>query len=765
MESRTLRLLEFHRVLDFLSSFAVSAPGKKSCLHLSPATDLLTVEQRTEILRLVIAMTRDQAFVLGPFPALDDLWAIVARETEVLTNDNLWGVKQVLLQAKQLRTEILTLDEDRYSLLRAGFPSAGWPEAAWSGLNRCLDVDGRLKDESSPKLFALRQELRHLHGQCTKKVTDFLEIGKIGEYLQDDFLTISSDRFVLAVKANFKGRIKGIVHDYSQTGETCYVEPLFLIDLNNRLRDLKQEEREAEFEVLRFLTGLVRQDKGLIEEAYLWLIAMDVDFAKAKFASVLDAVPVSMRPGASLSLRRVRHPLLIIGKQSVQPLDIELNQNEQGLIISGGNAGGKTVCLKTLGIAALMALTGLPVPADEGSVLPLWSDVFVFIGDEQSLDDHVSTFTAQITHLARVWPQIHSNALVILDEFGAGTDPSQGAALAQAVIDELLAKGGWVAAATHFPALKAYALSAPGIRAASVLFDPTTKRPMYSLAYDQVGTSLALDVAREHGLPREILVRAERYLLLDGQDTSQVLERLNELAATREQEVMNLRRDRREAGEKLTQERERLQRERTKILSELKSKSQEIVREWRAGRTSRKQALQELAQARIAVSATPLTLAESIPSLTLESLETGLMVIYSPWARQARVMEKDMKKSQVKLDFQGVGIWADIQDIVPAKEQGQRLAKSGHVVRSEPVASMHLDLRGKRADEAVSSLSKYIDQAILSGLKVLEIIHGKGTGALRKEIHASLRGNPAVQSFCAAPPDRGGDGVTLIELH
>jgi DNA mismatch repair protein MutS2 len=245
-----------------------------------------------------------------------------------------------------------------------------------------------------------------------------------------------------------------------------------------------------------------------------------------------------------------------------------------------------------------MGLSGLPVLAEEGSTLPYLDEIFVFIGDEQSLEDQVSTFTAQIRNLAGSLAKVGPRTLVVLDEFGAGTDPSQGAALAQAVIDDLLERKAWVAAATHFPALKGYGLTKDGLRSASVLFNPLTKRPLYTLAYDQVGTSLALDVAREHGLPESVLQKAERYLLLDGRDSSRLMERLNELALSREEELAELRRERLAMQQRLEKELQRLQKERTQLLSEVKAQAQEIIREWKAGQLGRKEALRKLGQVR-----------------------------------------------------------------------------------------------------------------------------------------------------------------------
>ena len=405
--------------------------------------------------------------------------------------------------------------------------------------------------------------------------------------------------------------------------------------------------------------------------------------------------------------------------------------------------------------------------------------------DEQSLDDRLSTYTAQIEHLARAWPQIDETALVILDEFGAGTDPTQGAALAQAVLDSILEAGGHVAAATHFPSLKAYALSQEGIRAASVLFDPSSKKPLYTVVYDQVGASLALDVAREHGLPETILRRAERNLLQGGEDTASLLERLNTLALKREDELAGLRKEQ----EKFTAKRARLQEkfdaEQKRLLEDLQRQSQTILAEWKSARISAKQAMKDLAKTRTQIA--ELSEERSDDSAKKEGaldfavLTPGQTVRYLPWNRLGVIEALDSRKSKLKLDFSGVSVWVDEREIAPpggqaAKDYSNTAPKYSSPKKMESAAddapvgglaftpAMRIDLRGQTADLALPELAYFLDQALLRGVHDLEIIHGRGTGALRREVHAFLKDFKGVASFALANEDYGGDGVTLVRL-
>lgn len=765
MSRKSPQLLEFPKVLTQLAGFARSEPGAAACLDLAPLRGKDQPGRELALTRQWIAFLAEVRPELESFPDLEGLFAFLGRPAQILDLDGLFALATVLRQAKVLREACASADPNRFVDLPAlaEFP---WPQAAFSGLRRCLGSDGRLKDESSPELYSVRTEIRAIHQRCTKRVRDYLTAEDVGQYLQDDFMTVSSDRYVLPIKSNFKGRVQGIIHDYSQTGETCYVEPMFLVELNNQLQNLKQEEREAEKAVLRLLTSLVRQEEDAVRAAYAFLVRSDVLGAKAAFAAARDARPIEMGEGMPLRLADARHPLLSLEVKKAVPVDIELGEGQRALVVSGGNAGGKTVALKTLGLTALMTLSGLPAPCAEGSTLPGWREVVVVLGDEQSIEDSLSTFTAQIHAFSDAWSRIDDRALVIMDEFGAGTDPSQGAALAQAVVDRLLERGAWVAAATHFPALKAYALSREGVRAASVLFDPASKRPLYRLAYDQVGASQALDVAREHGLPEEVLAAAERYMLLDGTDTSGVLERLNSLAVAREKELSGLKAEQGKLRERRERLAERFEKEKRAVLDELRAASQSVLRQWQEGRLGRKEALRKLAESRQRAEdfAPEKPEAEAAAVLDWTTLAPGARLTHTGLNKAGVVVEIDGKARRAKLDLGGVTVWADADKLAPAELPKAKAAAPAVAVRSERPMAMRLDLRGERVEAAEAELLRFLDRAVLSGQESLEIVHGKGTGVLRKEVHRILREFPAVKSFALAPEDQGGDGMTQVEM-
>ena len=766
MEPRSLQLLEFPKVLKVLSGFSVSSSGADACLALSPMPEADLINSTAQFFRQGQNFVKETGFRLSNFPPLEGLFQYLIKPNNILDADALFALVQTLGQARTLKEALDIAEKREWNHILEYLNEISWPEKTFSGLKRCLDQDGNIRDESSPELYDIRQSIRSLHQRCSKKVRDFIHGEDISRFLQDDFMTITNDRYVLPLKTNFKGRLQGIIHDYSNTGETCYFEPLFLVELNNSMQELRQQERAEELKILTYLTGLVRSEVTECEAAYGFLVDYDVLQSKIDFAASMNAVAVDVKSGAGFDFKGARHPLLATAEGGVNPLDIELPTDQKVLIISGGNAGGKTVCLKTVGLLAAMAFSGIPVPVEKGSVLPLFKDIFVIMGDEQSLEENVSTFSAQIKSISRIWGSMDSSTLFILDEFGSGTDPAQGAALAQSVVDGLLENEVTCFAATHFPALKTYALVTEGVRAASVLFDPSTKKPLFSIAYDQVGASIALDVAREHGLPESILSKAEQYLLMDGSDTGSVMSRLNELAVSREKELGEMDRIKAKLEKKLAKLEERFERERLAVLADVKNQAQNVLKEWQDGKIGRKQALKKLAEARSSIGgdSKPET---PVKTFSYDDIEVGAQILNINWGRKGVVLEKDDRKKRVKVDMDGVAMWIPADQLGPVEKKNgsaPRLKTPVTAEASKGDMTLKIDLRGKRADIAISELGKFFDQALLRGATSLEIVHGRGTGALRREVHIFLDGNPAVSSFSFAPEDRGGDGMTEVEL-
>lgn len=777
MDDFSLQALEFSKILQYTASFCRSEAGKNAVLALRPFSSLSKIEHFQQLFDEYQLWKTKGEFSLHDFPDVSPILEKSTGQRFSPDAEDFWAMREVLKLAKSAYVSVHHFEGELP--LFAGEYDFPFPEKSYSALMRCIADDASFKDESSPALLLVRNELRSLHQSCLRKVKDFSEQYNIAHYLQDDFMTIVGDRYVLPLKANFKGRLQGIIHDYSRTGETLYFEPMFLVELNNRLQDLKQEEREEINKIILLLADLFLQEEEGLKKAWDFLVMLDVNEAKCGLASAyiakhrkgqgLEGYPVSF--GHTLSLLHAYHPLLLLENNrqkssvSVQAIDLVFRSQDRVLVISGGNSGGKTVALKTLGLIGLMSLTALPVPVAKGSSILFWQRIHAFIGDEQSLDDHVSTFTGQIRHLASIWDELDSSHLLLLDEFGAGTDPSQGAALAQAVLDGILEKRCYAVSATHFPALKTYALTNTGVRAASVLFDEQNKKPLYKLAYDQVGASKALDVAREHGLSEEILARASHYLLVDTKEQDGVIAKLNAVAVEREKELEHLQRELQKTKQKREQLQEKYERDVEALQKEFREKSQELMRAWKAEKISAKEAMKKLGQIRTELGKNETEKAEAAP-VEENALKIGIEVLHRPWNKKALVQEIDSKAKKVKINLGGVAMWASFNDIEITGSSAKPSIKASVTQNiSQNKSGFALDLRGKRADLAIADLHQFLDNALLAGYDTVEIIHGRGTGALRKAVHEVLKGYSHIASFALATEENGGDGMTVVTFR
>ena len=798
IHARTLNALEFHRIADHLSELCLSGVGRERARAIAPLDDAEAVTLAARIYEEAADWASRPAaggavFCVCSFPDVSGMLRAAATSrahTFQPDVDAFWALREVLRLARDAHASIAQPEAaTRWPHLLAIADGSPLPVQLTAALLRCISDDGLLRDESSPELYRLRGELRRLHQSCMRKVKDFAQQYNMLAYLQDEFMTLSSDRYVLPLKANFKGRMQGIIHDWSQTGETCYFEPMFLVEINNRLQELKREEREEERKVLVYLRSLLEAELPGARAALELLAQLDVLQAKRRLAALFDGRPLPLTPVAEgIQLLDARHPLLMLNRvaesgkdgskaaaaahSKVRPLDIVLRPGERALVITGGNAGGKTVCLKTLGLIAAMTLSGLPVPVGAGSHLPWFSRLDAFIGDEQSLADNVSTFTAQIEHLAKAWKHLDASSLVLLDEFGAGTDPAQGAALAQAVLDELLDKHTFVLSATHFPALKSYALTREGARAASMLFDPQSKKPLFRLAYDQVGASQALDVAREHGLAESIVRRAEHYLLQDGQDATALLGRLNDLAAKREEELAELKREQDKTRRQTQDLREKLEKERLRLHDEVRAQAGDLMRAWKEGRATHKQALKEMSRLRASLAPAQDETAEGASVLPQpQTFTAGQEVLHTVFNKRGVITDVDDRRGRVRLEMNGVNLWAEMKALrvpgqtAPSPSKSALRGVVGRTSASDEAASLRLDMRGMRADVALAELERFMDKALLAGFSEVEVVHGRGTGALRRQVHDFLRSFPAVGQFALAPEDRGGDGMTIVTFR
>ena len=776
MQEHTQEALEFSKIIEYLSKLAISPSGSRRCLCLKPFDTEEELHLANNLFEDASYWFENTPFILHNFPDIGFFLEDLESSKYIVDVDDVFAIWQVLKEINKVTASFQSSIFDN-SLLKEKVEAldnthaTGSVQNILSVLERTISADGLLKDTSSLLLNDIRHEMRLIHRQCTQSVKEFIQRENVSTYVQDEYFTLMSDRYVLPLKTNFKGQFQNIVHGYSQSGETCFVEPVFLVEVNNRLQALKHEERQEEERIFKELTVLFRIEKALLTHAYDILTELDVLLAKKTFAEKISGYILPVGMNCPINLQKARHPYLCLLGKPVVPLDILLEDTQKAIIISGGNAGGKTICLKTLGLTALLAFSGIPVPVARGSSLPFWKNIFIIMGDEQNIAESVSTFTAQIKYLVNTLPLIDSQTLFLLDEFGSGTDPNQGAALSQAIIDTLLEKNSIVVATTHFAALKSYALSNDKVSAASMVFDEITKQAKYKIIYDQIGISRAFEVAKEYGLSTEVLEKAEKYLHTGEKETEEIIKKLNAISLLKEEEYEKLTAERTLNEEKYRKKIDRFEKEKTALINEINKERREIVAQWEKSKISSKEAQKKLTKLQSDLLSQEVETNKSLVSL--DALEEGMTVRYLLWKKEGQILRIDERKKQIKLSVNGISILVDLAQIALCEKKSAPKPKKiienelDNTINKQIEAygySRRLDVRGMRSDEAIITVSRFLDEIYLEGASGADIIHGRGTGALRFEIQNSLKLNVLVQEFFHAREDFGGDGVTQVIL-
>jgi DNA mismatch repair protein MutS2 len=616
-------------------------------------------------------------------------------------------------------------------------------------LRAAIGPRGEILDSASAELARLRREIQHTRSRIRASLEALWGQEDLRKIFQEQIITLRKDRYVLAVKAECKNSLPGIIHDQSQSRATFFVEPLATVEENNDLNLLLQDEREEERRILLELTAWIREESEAIARAVDLLGRLDSIFAKARYARSARAVVPALNEEGIWDLRQARHPLL--DPEITVPVHLLLEKGRSTLILTGANTGGKTVSLKTLGLLTLMAQAGVPIPAEEGSRVALVQKVFADIGDEQSLRDNLSTFSAWIRTTARVVEEADASSLVLLDEVGGGTDPAEGAALTMALIDHLRARGAKTAVTTHLHLLKAYGSLHPDVVNVSVEVNPDTLRPTYRLIYGRPGESYALLMAEKYGMPPGLMERAKSYL---GEGDRKV----GELLAALERNQQEWEEKIREAG--VLEKEARADREQARALL-LRARAEEEERLEKARDDSRqliREAREELrrmiqdfkARGRSDVHDLDRTIRERESSLrqSLAGKEEG-----SETGKPARTWRLGLEP-------------AGNRDAPRSQNDRQRdkRVSAGSVRYEVPAAARELKIIGLRVEEALPLVDKAIDEAFLGGLRELEVIHGAGTGRLRKAVRDYLREHEFVENFGPGGPGRGGDGVTVIAV-
>ncbi len=791
MQSAALRALEFDRVVDMVRAFAMTPMGGERLARLAPSGDAQKVAQ-------LLATTTETAkyiAVNGVFPLRS-----AAELPQILTD---LAVEGRALEAKRLLAlaTFLTSVDDAVAAVRrvpgsfARLEAASGAAASFknesSRVHEKIDESGEVVDHASPELKAIRERLRKQRTRLRGTLESYLRGKETAKYLQDQVVTERNGRYVIVVKAEHRTSIPGIVHGASTSGASLYLEPLSTVEINNDIVALEEQEAEEVRRILLALSNAFRARAGDLARTVDVATELDVLQARARFSDSLDAIEPSLSTDGAFELQAARHPLL----KTAVPVTIKVLPPATCLLITGPNTGGKTVALKTAGLLALMAQSGLRIPAAAGSRVPVFRSIFADIGDEQSIDASLSTFSGHVSNLVGMDRALHTPALVLLDEVGSGTDPIEGGALGVAVVDHFRRRGALVIATSHYDALKTYASTSEGAVSAAFGFDAETFAPTYQLLYGSPGRSLALEVASRLGLASSIVAAARQNLsareaqlaehLAKIDKDMRALEHEKRLVAherTTIEETADRMRQREEAlrqreetfrrrlNEELESELRQARKQIDDVIADLKTKSAAAARELEKQIVTTGDTGALRSHARTAVDSIvnrfsqPAAPTQTAPTSAAVGLAIGDRVVLGGLGLEGVVTA--LHDDTAELDVRGKRMRASVRDlrVVGHKPTTPPSVKVNVELQPHDTAVSDLNVVGCTVDEALSRAERFLDESLLTDHRTVRFIHGYGTGQLKRALAGFLQQHPLVARFDSAPPDQGGGGVTVVEL-
>ncbi len=778
MDPLTIQTLEFDRVRDILKRFAASPLGVTEIEN-------LTVQENRERVQYLLACVAEMRTLvaaagkppLGGCEEIRPLLEAARVEGACLDGTALRSILRVIRTGQSVRRAI---DKGCVLLWQAAQNVAPLGELG-KEISAAIDDGGEVRDNASPELAELRRRIVTHRERIRKRLDALLSSQRLERVVQEKLITVRNGRYVIPLKPDFSSKMEGIVHDRSASRATLYVEPSETVDMNNRLLQLVSDEAEEVRRILLKLSGAVRSEQTALHQNVAVLAMMDVHLAKALFAEHFHAVIPEVRRERTIHFKGARHPLLCDQREAapredaVVPVDLQLGTEWRTLIITGPNTGGKTVALKTLGLLILMAQAGIPIPAEEGSGTGVFPRVFADIGDEQNIQEDLSTFSAHMRTIVRVLREADDGSLVLLDELGTGTDPKEGAALGIAILEALHRRGALTAATTHYEEIKHHAYRTEGMMNASVAFDTDRLCPAYVLEYGHLGTSHAFEISERIGLPPEVLAQARRSISDRDRNTSQLIEELEaairENRAVRrdlngERSALELLRDKEDGKRKAAQEEAR------KIAADAREQLQRLKRRARRILKLAEQAQRHEVDRELAHLETELEANTPPPPATGPeepgALRPGAVVEIAGTHQRGVVLTVPGKKDRVQVlcDAVRMEVPRDRLKEVDGSRQEARVEMTLEP-RGESLETIgpSLNLIGLRVEEAKRKTEHYLDRAHLGHLRRIQIIHGLGTGALREAVTEILKGHPLVSSFRSGAPGEGGAGVTVVELQ
>ena len=784
MDTESFKVLEYGKITNWLASFASTMCGKELCRSVIPSGDY------DEVVRLhheTAEAVQVQQMQSPPFGGIYDLRTLLKKASmgAVLEIDELRSVMSTMCGMRNVKYFFrdLALDAPHLKAMAKPIEILGMVERH---LKDTIDEHGNFRDDASPELRRITRELQTAQARVKDRLFAILHDAANQKYFQEAIVTVRDERYVIPVKQEYRNYFPGVIHDQSASGATLFVEPLATVELNNTVRQMGLAREQEIQRILQRLSTEIAQNADILSENCTILSEMDLIFARAGLAREMQAYPPILNQSGVVHLKRARHPLL--PKDKVVPIDIELGQNFSILLITGPNTGGKTVSMKTLGLLALLAQSGCFLPTAPDSEIPVYRNIYADIGDEQSIEQSLSTFSAHTRNIVRIIDKADQGDLILLDEVGAGTDPDEGAALARSIIAYFLQQGIAVVATTHYAVLKTYAYAESGIENASVEFDLKTLRPTYRLLIGIPGASNAFSISRQLGLPQDIVARAEIYISEEHTHFEHVvneLEREKQDYESKNRELRNKEAEIKSVEARLRAERETLSNTRQEFLHKAREEANNIVREARRSAEETIKSLKEqfddhgVKERRKAIQEARNRLDEAYIQDSLqknpavgktirpEDIRSGDIVYIESLAQEGTVLSVQGKELTVQVGGLRTIVKMSACTFVTRKKPkkntkvhvGTSIAQKTAEIRPE------IDVRGMTVLEAETVLGKFIDDAVFTGLSKILVIHGKGTGALRQGLQDYLKQHRSVLRFSFADISEGGTGATVVELR
>lgn len=780
MNERILRVVEFNKVIEQLMAQTETSLGKEKARLLYPKNTRAAVERRLEETDEALQVFKlDESF---PFGGITNVQEAIHRSTigSILSASECLAIRDTVRGGRRLKKFIEKIEDRELPHLKKYADEIMSLEHLQRKIDECIDEYGEILDSASPTLRGIRSAIRTYEGRIRERLQSFLK--SQSHMLQESIVTIRNDRYVIPVKSHYRSAVGGIVHDQSSSGQTLFMEPRGVVDANNDLQESLAQESEEIERILRMLTEIVQEHAEYLENNLDILSELDLIVARASLALEMDASLPKMNEDNFIQMKKARHPL--IPENEVVSNDIEIGKDYRAILITGPNTGGKTVTLKLVGLCVLMAQSGLFVPAEEGLELAIFKEVFADIGDEQSIEQNLSTFSSHMTNIVDILEKFDEKSLILFDELGAGTDPQEGAALAIAILDEVIRKKATVIATTHYPELKAYGYNREEVVNASVEFDVETLKPTYRLLLGIPGRSNAFEISQRLGLSTSIINNAKQQIDSEVQGVESMITSLDEARKSAEKDYEEAEIILEQANELKAEldanwnDFERFRDDLYKLAEEkadeairkAKVEAEEIVAEVREmrGRSSVKEHEWIAARKRLEEAHPDLVPneRESVPkSKEDDTLQVGDEVKFLQLNREGIIAEV-VGKDEYMVEVGVMKVRAKRNQLEFIKRQEQNVETS--VTRTKGTKSYvprEIDLRGNRYTEAVEKIDKYIDDSLLAGHNEVTIIHGKGTGVLRKGVQEYLQTHCHVKSLRDGEYGEGDKGVTVIELQ